>query len=174
MKRLWAEIINIGIHDGVTRSEAKHIVLVNGLTALTLYLPAFLLNRQRKYLAAKTYLLITALFNTSFASVLVGGPLNMHLFLLSVYAAGFFVYAPHEKNYRNAIFLLVTLAFIGLEIWFWSHPGWVFVSSEWEFLQRVSNNFGLLLFNFCFLYYVAWNYQRAERQLSPTRRGATS
>ena len=130
MRDLWSKLIRIGIHPGLTPLEIKYIRATNGIAIITpitvlsflpnliQFLPAtklLLLNlllsilqylfilyftKKRLYTFAKTYMLLSAAFNVVVASLLLGGDMNFHFYLLAVLAVGYFIYSSSEKKHQ--------------------------------------------------------------------------
>jgi|JI8StandDraft_1071087.scaffolds.fasta_scaffold00786_7 adenylate cyclase len=195
MLKLWNSIINLGVHENLSTREIKTVRLSNGINLITfltgfnfypiilfflpatlpllislsislnLYLPVFFFNFRRKYLLAKIYGLLVAWFNISITSLILGTQQNFHLYLLAVIAVSYFYFEEKERIYQYAIQFLVSVSFLCIEIWFSLHEGLVIFPEEFNFLSRLNNDIGLLLFIIGFFFYIASNYRRAELSL---------
>ncbi|MDZ4725432.1 MAG: adenylate/guanylate cyclase domain-containing protein [Leptospira sp.] len=200
MIHFWNKIINIGVHAKLETLQIKTIRLTNGINlitiltglnfypiiilylpqtfpllvtlslGLTLYFPLFYFNYKRSYLTAKMYGLLAAWFNISITSLILGTEQNFHLFLLAIIAVSYFYFDIHEKIYQYIIQILVSLTFIFFEFWFSVHPGFVKFPDEFNFLSRLNNNIGLMIFILGFFYYIASNYRKAELALEDEKK----
>ena len=200
MRDLWSKLIRIGIHPGLTPLEIKYIRATNGIAIITpitvlsflpnliQFLPAtklLLLNlllsilqylfilyftKKRLYTFAKTYMLLSAAFNVVVASLLLGGDMNFHFYLLAVLAVGYFIYSSSEKKHQFYITIFLSLIFISLEIWFSFHGGFLEFPSEFLVLSRINNNIGLLILISVLLYVISMSYTQSELDLEEERK----
>jgi class 3 adenylate cyclase len=200
MVKFWNSIINIGVHAELGLAQIKTIRLSNGINlitiltgfnffpiiilylpttlpllislsvGLTLYFPLFYFNYKRLYLLAKSYGLLTAWFNITLTSIIMGTSQNFHLFLLAIIAVSYFYFDVNELIYKYFIQAIVTITFLFIEGWFSIHPGLISFPDQYNFLSRLNNNIGLLLFILGFFFYIALNYRKAELALENEKR----
>lgn len=204
LRKIWDSVINIGLKKNPNHIEAKTIRLTNGITLLTilmgfnfypnliyflpetflllillssslsLYLLVFCLNYFQLHTFAKIYLLLIACFNLSLTSILLGREQNFHFYLIAIIAVAFFIFEERELRVQYFIVSLVTLVFIGLEIWFSIHPGLIPFPKDFLFFAGINNNLGLLFLVVGFLYFISSNYKKAQIALEDERQKSES
>ncbi len=200
IRNLWSKLTRIGIHPGLTPLEIKYVRATNGIAILTpitvlsflpnliqflpatklllinllfsifLYLFIFYFTNKRLYTIAKTYMLLSAASNVSFASLVLGGDMNFHFYLLAVLIVGFFIYSSSEKIHQYSIIIIISLLFLGLEVWFFFHNRLFEFPSEFLVLSRINNNIGLFILISVILYVISMSYSQAEIDLEEERK----
>lgn len=151
MKKLWRNIINTGIDNSVSESDANHIRINNVIqmivsiwlyTGILTILPKFpdtmplvvdfavfatlwfgvlVLNKHRKHLAAKIYNACLAVISTVTTSVLLGFASHNHLHFILVIVCIIFIFSRREKFYIYFFSAICVFCFFGLEVWFKFH-----------------------------------------------------
>ncbi len=199
-KKIWIKAIDIGLDQNIPALQAKYIRLTNGIAITTpitvlsfipnlvnflpqtwpllanlaasivMYAFVLALNYFRHYSLAKVYMLFSATSNVIAASLLLGGDLNFHFFLLVVITVSYLIFDPQETNYQIFSVFFTTFSFVGLIIWNQFNPGLIELPPAFLPLSRFNNEFGLLLLLSGLVFVIFWNYRKAEIELEAEKK----
>lgn len=198
-KNIWEKIINIGVSEELPSSEVKHVKLFNALLVISnvchiliipvavLYLPVTMpvllwliiltisylfmlwLNSMHYFLIARlSFNLLATCFFIS-CSILLGSNSNLHILLVLVIVAAFFIYPESENISKYLVIVIVIIGFFSCEVWFLFNTNIIDFPAEIMIAIRTTTNSSIIGTFFIFSFYIVSNYNRAEAALEAER-----
>lgn len=191
---LWNTIAYTGVSRVSDISEHKHIVLTNilalvvsiftllnlpillfahsnsafgvvsGIYAILLLFTIRLNGAGRTHLARMLFTVLSFLFIVTDA-VLVGSQVNFHYFLISEVLAVFFVFPAREKRVMGVLAVVITAAFVALQVAQEFHHGFIQVPEDVRRVQALSINIGVGILIIAFGFYIRSTYRTSELYL---------
>lgn len=173
--RFWHHYQRFGVTDALSETEARYVRALNGIVLIVtamlwLQLPFVLkllpetryilasfllwpvlwqlvpvLNRCRKYTAARLYFSLSSFALIAFNAVQLGPATENHLFMMSVFLTAFVIYPPRERHWIGFLVGLSATGLVGLEWWFRKHGALVQFPPEFVDLTRWSSMSALFM-----------------------------